>query len=114
MRTLLINGAWADAVSTACREIKNPATLAPIDSVPECGAEDVGRAVAAAAAAAPAWRKVPGAEKAHLLRTIGERIRMQRDALATLMTQEAGTPLCESQDSVGWAAACFLRRRRGA
>ena len=110
MRTLLINGTWVDAVSTAGREIKNPATLAPIDSVPDCGVQDVDRAVAAAAAAGPAWRKIPDAEKAGLLRAVGERIRVQRDALAALMTQESGTPLCESQDSVGWAADCFLRR----
>jgi len=107
MERILINGEWVDAVSTACCEIKNPATLAPLGTVPDCGIEDVRRAVAAAKAAQQGWRKIPGAEKGKLLREIGERIRARGDALATLMTLETGTPLCESLDCVGWTGACF-------
>ena len=51
------------------------------------------RAVAAARAAQHAWWKVPGVEKAKLLREIGARIRAREHALATLMTQETGKPL---------------------
>ena len=109
MHRILINGAWVDGVAAAGCEIKNPATLMPLGTVPDCGAEDVERAVAAAKAAALSWRRVPGAEKAQLLREVAERIRARADALATLMTLESGTPLCESLDCIGWAAACFER-----
>jgi acyl-CoA reductase-like NAD-dependent aldehyde dehydrogenase len=42
-----------------CRlaKIKNPATLEALDAVPDCGAEEVERAVAAATAAQPAWSR---------------------------------------------------------
>ena len=55
MHKILINGAWVDASTEASREIKNPATLKPLGSVPDCGPEDVARAVAAARGAQHSW-----------------------------------------------------------
>ena len=107
MHKILINGAWTDALSETRREITNPATLKPLGTVPDCGGADVDRAVAAAKAAQHAWWKVPGVEKAKLLREIGARIRAREHALASLMTQETGKPLCESVDCIDWVAACF-------
>src|SRR5262249_56991596 len=75
--------------------------------VADGGAEDAGRAVAAARAAQHAWWKVPGVEKAGLLREIGRRIRALEHDLSTLMTLETGKPLCESIDCIEWVAACF-------
>lgn len=107
MHKILINGAWVDALATAGREITNPATLKVLGTVPECGAADVALAVAAAKSAQPGWWSVPGVEKAKLLREIGARIRAREHALATLMTQETGKPLCEAVDCIDWVAACF-------
>ena len=107
MHKILINGAWIDALSETKREITNPATLKPLGTVPDCGGADIDRAVAAAKAAQHAWWKVPGVEKAKLLRQIGARIRAREHALASLMTQETGKPLCESVDCIDWVAACF-------
>jgi len=104
---ILINGAWVDALAAASREIRNPATLKPLGVVADCGAADVARAVAAARGAQHGWWKVPGVEKAKLLREIGARIRAREQALATLMTHETGKPLCESRDCIEWVAACF-------
>src|SRR5258708_7688678 len=106
MHKILINGAWVDALSGTSREIKNPATLQLLGSVPDCGPADVARAVAAAKAAQHGWWKVPGVEKAKLLREIGARIRAREHALATLMTQETGKALCEAIDCIDWVAAC--------
>jgi acyl-CoA reductase-like NAD-dependent aldehyde dehydrogenase len=107
MRKILINGAWVDALSETSREIKNPATLKSLGRVPDCGAADIARAVAAAKAAQHDWWRVPGVEKAKLLREIGGQIRAREHALATLMTQETGKPLCEAVDCIDWVAACF-------
>ncbi|HUX72426.1 MAG TPA: aldehyde dehydrogenase family protein [Steroidobacteraceae bacterium] len=107
MHKILIDGAWVEALARAGREINNPATLAPQGVVAECGAPDVGRAVAAAKSARSAWRRMPGADKAALLGEIGARVRAQGQALAMLSTQECGSPLCESRDDVVAAAACF-------
>jgi acyl-CoA reductase-like NAD-dependent aldehyde dehydrogenase len=75
MHKILINGEWVGALSSAGREIKNPATLELLGTVPDCGPADVERAVAAAKAAQRGWWKVPGVEKAKLLREVGARIR---------------------------------------
>ena len=107
MHRILINGEWAAAATRSARAIRNPTTLEVLGTVPDCGPEDVARAVAAAKAAQPGWWKVPGVEKAKLLREIGARIRAREHALASLMTQETGKPLCESVDCIDWVAACF-------
>jgi acyl-CoA reductase-like NAD-dependent aldehyde dehydrogenase len=107
MYKILINGEWVDALNATRREIKNPATLEPLGTVPDCGPADVARAVAAAKAAQRGWWKVPGVEKAKLLREVGARIRARGHALASLMTQETGKPLCEAVDCIDWVAACF-------
>ena len=107
MHKILIDGAWVDALSKTSREIKNPATLKLLGTVADCGPSDVARAVAAAKAAQHGWWKVPGVEKARLLREIGARIRAREHALAALMTEETGKPLCEATDCIDWVAACF-------
>ena len=107
MHKILINGEWVEASSKASREITNPATLESLGGVPDCGPEDIDRAVAAAKAAQHGWWKVPGAEKAKLLRELGARIRAREHELATLMTRETGKPLCEAVDCIDWVAACF-------
>ena len=107
MHRILINGEWVAAASQSARVIRNPTTLKVLATVPDCGSEDVGLAVAAAKAAQPGWWKVPGVEKAKLLREIGARIRAREHALASLMTQETGKPLCEAVDCIDWVAACF-------
>ncbi len=107
MEQILINGAWVDALARDSRAIHNPATLELVGSVPECAAADVARAVAAAREAQRAWWKVPGVDKARLLRQIGTRIRALEHELAELMCLETGKPLCESTDCIDWVAACF-------
>jgi len=107
MHKILINGAWVASLTTAGREITNPATLDSLGTVPDCGAADVDRAVGAARAAQHAWWKIPGVEKAKLLREIGARIRAREHALASLMTKETGKPLCEAIDCIDWVAGCF-------
>jgi acyl-CoA reductase-like NAD-dependent aldehyde dehydrogenase len=107
MHKILINGAWVESLSKTSREIVNPATLELLGTVPDCGTADIDRAVAAAKAAQHSWWKVPGVEKAKLLREIGARIRVREHALAALMTRETGKPLCEAVDCIDWVAACF-------
>jgi len=104
---ILIGGQWEAARARGTREIRNPATGALVGVAADCGAEDVDRAVRAARAAHPAWAKVPGVEKAIVLRKVGEAIRHMGKELATLMTRETGKPLIESMDCIEWVAACF-------
>jgi len=107
MHKILIKGEWVDALCGTSREIRNPATLELLATVPDCGPADVARAVSAAKAAQRGWWRVPGVEKAKLLREVGARIRARGHALASLMTEETGKPLCEAVDCIDWVAACF-------
>lgn len=107
MQQILIDGAWVKAGEGATLDVRNPATLEPLGTVPDCGPDDVARAVAAASAAQPDWRNVTAADRASLLREIGGQIRVRKRELATLLTRETGKPLCESIDCIDAVPAMF-------
>ncbi len=100
----LIGGAWVSASSGRELAVRDPATDASIASVPFCSADDARRAVDAASAAWPAWRDLPGAERARLLRRLFEGMLRDQERLARLMTRELGKPLAESRGEVAYAA----------
>src|SRR5262245_30058291 len=54
---MLIGGKWVDSASGKVFEVEDPAHRRPIAEVPRGGAEDVARAVQAAADAFPAWSR---------------------------------------------------------
>ncbi len=103
--TLYIDGQWVHGAGTL--PVINPATEEVFHSVAAAGAEDVGRAVEAAAAAFPSWRKTRGADRAPFLRGIAEGIRARREDLAKLEVLDNGKPLPEALWDIDDAAACF-------
>jgi succinate-semialdehyde dehydrogenase/glutarate-semialdehyde dehydrogenase len=109
---IYIDGAWADARTASAREIKNPATLKVLDTVPDCGAEDVERAVSAATAAQHAWASMPPAERVALLREMARRVRALQVSLALSLSRETGKPMCEARDCITAAADMFERSGR--
>lgn len=104
---ILIGGTWITPRSTILRPVLNPATLEQVGLTADCGAEDVGLAVEAAAKAQPEWWRIPGAEKAKLLREVGRKVRVAEHDLSRLMTRETGKPLIEAVDCIDWVAAAF-------
>ncbi len=105
---MYINGEWTDAAGGAEFQTINPANGDVIGSVPDGGAVDAERAIAAASAAQASWAATTAYERADLLmeawRLMGER---QGD-LAALMTREQGKPLKASAAEVRYGAD-FLR-----
>lgn len=75
----------------------NPATDEPIRTYEEASAEEVTRALSAAAAAAKRWRRVPFSGRAEPLRRAGTLLRERREELARLMTLEMGKPLAQGR-----------------
>ena len=102
-----IDGAWCDAIEGKTTDVINPATGATIGTVPHMGTMETRRAIEAANAAWPAWRKKTARERAQVLRTWYELMMANADDLAAIMTAEQGKPLSESKGEVSYAASFF-------
>ena len=100
-----INGEWVNADSGAAFAVTNPATGEVLGQVPNLGAGETRRAIAAANAAWSAWRSKTGKERAAILRTWFDLIMANQQDLAVLMTSEQGKPLAESKGEVVYGAA---------
>jgi acyl-CoA reductase-like NAD-dependent aldehyde dehydrogenase len=84
-------------------EISDPATEEVLDTVPAGTPQDVERAVAAAKAAFPAWRRVTAVERANMLHEAAAKVRAHFDELARLLTLEEGKPLPENEEEIDWS-----------
>ncbi len=100
-----VNGAWVDAADGARFPVINPATGAQLATVPDMGAVDAERAVAAAHAALPGWRGRTAKERAQILRRWFDLIVANADDLAALLSAEQGKPVREARGEVMGAAA---------
>jgi succinate-semialdehyde dehydrogenase / glutarate-semialdehyde dehydrogenase len=100
-----IDGAWCAADAAGTLVVNNPASGAVLGSVPNAGAAETRRAIAAAASALPAWRSRTAKERAQLLRRWFELMLEHQSDLAILMTAEQGKPLAESQGEISYAAS---------
>jgi len=99
-----IDGAWTAADSGATFAVTDPATGAEIARVPDLGAAETGRAIAAAAKALPAWRKKLAKERSDILRRFHDLMMQDQERLARMMTSEQGKPLAEARGEVAYAA----------
>ncbi|WP_017451216.1 NADP-dependent succinate-semialdehyde dehydrogenase [Herbaspirillum rubrisubalbicans] len=100
-----LNGAWCDADSGAKLEVHNPANGQLLGHVPLMGATETRRAIEAANAAWPAWKKKTAKERSALLRRWYELMLANADDLALIMTAEQGKPLAEARGEIGYAAS---------
>ena len=99
-----INGAWVAADSGARFAVTNPATGETLADVADVTAAETRRAIEAAAAAYPAWRKKTAKERASVLRKWFELIMENQEDLARIMTAEQGKPLAETRGDVAYGA----------
>jgi succinate-semialdehyde dehydrogenase/glutarate-semialdehyde dehydrogenase len=100
-----IDGNWMGADNGGALDVINPATLSKLGSIPNMGAAETRRAIAAAAAALPAWKARTAKERAVILRRWFDLMLEHQDDLATLMTAEQGKPLAESKIEIQYAAS---------
>lgn len=99
-------GLWIDGTETAAAagatiEVENPANRQIIARVAEGRAEDVDRAVAAAARAFPVWGRTPATDRFHRLCRLAELIRACAGDLARWETLATGRPIREMAAQVG-------------
>jgi succinate-semialdehyde dehydrogenase / glutarate-semialdehyde dehydrogenase len=101
----LVGAEWAHADDGRTFEVCNPASGEVLAEVPRLGAAETRRAIDAAAAAFPAWRDRPAAQRARILRAFADELMAHRDDLALLLTLEQGKPLAESEAEIAYAAS---------
>jgi aldehyde dehydrogenase (NAD+) len=96
-----INGQWFHPKSDRLLRNINPAdTTDVIAEFPLATAEDTQRAIEAAQAAFPAWKKTPGPERGRVLWRAANIARQRIDEIAQLMTREEGKILKEARGEV--------------
>ena len=100
-----LDGAWLSAGGAKSFPVHNPASGAQLGTVPDMGADETRRAIAAAEAALPAWRAKTGKERAAILRKWNDLILANLEDLALILTSEQGKPLAESKGEVTIGAA---------
>jgi len=99
------NGAWKPADDDARFAVTDPASGETIVEVANLCEAETRRAIEAAHAAYPAWRKKTAKERAALLRKWYELILANQEDLARIMTAEQGKPLAETRGEVAYGAA---------
>ncbi|BEV14098.1 NADP-dependent succinate-semialdehyde dehydrogenase [Herbaspirillum sp. DW155] len=100
-----LDGQWCDADQGGKLEVHNPANGTLLGSVPMMGAAETRRAIDAANAAWPAWKKKTAKERSAILRRWYELMMANADDLALIMTAEQGKPLAEARGEIGYAAS---------
>lgn len=93
---LYIDGAWTAGAAGRTEPVTEPATGRVLGHVPLAEAEDLDRALAAAARAFPLWRDTPVEQRAAVLRRAAALIRERAEHIGRVMTVEEGKPLGES------------------
>lgn len=101
---LLIGGEWRHATGGATFAVADPATTEVLFEVADAAPEDGLAALAAADAAAPAWRAVSPRTRSDVLRAVFDAMTARAEDLAALVTAEGGKPLAESRAEVLYAA----------
>jgi succinate-semialdehyde dehydrogenase/glutarate-semialdehyde dehydrogenase len=100
-----IDGHWCEADNGKSFPVTNPATGEVLAHVPEMGTAETRRAIAAAKAAWPGWRRKTAKERAVLLRKWYDLMMANLEDLAKIMTTEQGKPLSESRGEISYAAS---------
>lgn len=90
---MFIDGTWTGAADKRELAVEAPGTRAIIGSVPRGGAEDIDRAVKAAAKAFPSWSKLAPRDRGRMLQRIADALEAQVEALALMLAEETGNAI---------------------
>ncbi len=95
-----IQGRWQASQAADYLEVINPATGETLAWVPLSAGADVAEAVAAAAAAFPAWRRTPPEERIQYLFKLKQLLENHQEEIARVLTMENGKTLVEARGEV--------------
>jgi succinate-semialdehyde dehydrogenase/glutarate-semialdehyde dehydrogenase len=100
----LIAGRWIEGAADGIA-VTNPATGETLAHVPNLGRAEAAEAIAAAAAAMPAWAALTAKARSLVLRRWFDLILANQEDLARIMTAEQGKPIGESRGEIAYAAS---------
>src|ERR1700685_3574188 len=92
-----INGEWIESRSSEWQDVLNPATAEVFGRVPISDAAEVTRAIDAAQAAYPEWRRTPAEDRIQPLFQLKMLLEEHMDDFARTITQENGKTLAEAK-----------------
>ncbi len=104
---LLIGGAWRAPASGRYAPVRDPSTGRVVAQAPVASADEARAAVDAAADIEDRWGRVPGHERARILRAAANRLRADRDPLARLIATEVGKPIADARVEAERAVGVF-------
>ena len=99
-----IDGAWVGADSGETIDVTNPATGEKIGTIPNAGAAETTRAIAAAQAAFPGFAAMDLMSRVGLLWALHDALMDHQADLAELLTVEMGKPLAEAKGEIAIGA----------
>lgn len=99
-----INGRFVASSAAGRITCLNPATGAPICTVPDSSAGDVEQALDAATAAQKDWSRRPAVDRAAAVRAIAAKIRENIEPLARVITEEQGKTLALARVEAAFTA----------
>ena len=103
--SVFFGGNCVKADSGASIAVRDPASGLLLAEVPDCGASETQRAIAAADAALPAWRAQTAKQRAQMLQRWFVLINQNAEDLARMITAECGKPLTEARGEVTYGAS---------
>src|ERR1700682_2745509 len=92
-----INGQWVEPHASEWLDVVNPATAEVLGRVPVSDAADVTRAIEAAHAAYPEWRRPPAEDRIQPLFKLKMLLEEHLDDFGRIITQENGKTLVEAK-----------------
>ncbi|MFM5930253.1 MAG: NAD-dependent succinate-semialdehyde dehydrogenase, partial [Novosphingobium sp.] len=100
-----IDGQWIDADSGTTLDVTDPGNGKKLGTVPNMGAGETERAIAAADRALPAWRAKTAGERAKIMRRFFDLMIANQDALGELLSREQGKPFAEAKGEIAYSAS---------
>lgn len=96
-----INGEWVPASNGETFQNINPANNTDvIGNFPQSTAEDIDKAVKAAAKAMKMWKKLPAPKRGDIIRKAGDIFARRQQELAEIMTREMGKTITETRGDI--------------
>ena len=95
-----VNGKWVASKSPEAIDVENPSTGEAIARVPLSTTEEVNEAIAAAAAAFPAWSRTPVARRVQYLYELARILRQNEEKISRTLTEEMGKSLPDARAEI--------------